>query len=103
MPDRWTDHWIDEAFRSVREDRAEDRAEAKEEHTEIKRRVEAVSDQCRHDHEAVMERLDSQDSARNAARIEARRAILAFAGVLLSAIIVAGGAIVVALLNGGPT
>lgn len=99
MTDRWTDHWLDEAFRNTREARAEDRAEAKAEHTEIKKRVEAVSDQCHDDHKAVIERLDAQDSARDAARLETRKAILTFAGMILVALIAAG----TALLTGGPT
>lgn len=102
MIDRWSDHSLDEAFRGIREDRTEDREEAKAEHTAIKQRVEAVSDQCRSEHAAVMARLVKQDEARDAARLESRKAILAFAGVLLAAIIAAGGAIVVALLAGGP-
>jgi ferric-dicitrate binding protein FerR (iron transport regulator) len=102
MSERWTDHSLDEAFRGVREDIKEDREEARDEHAEISRRVEAVSQQCRHEHAAVMTRLEKQDSARDAARLESRKAILAFAGVLLAAVIAAGGAIVVALLAGGP-
>lgn len=98
MTDRWTDYWLDETFRGIRDHRTEDRAETKEEHTEIKRRVEAVSDQCHSDHKAVIARLDAQDSARDAARLETRKAILAFAGVLLTALIAAG----VTLLAGGP-
>lgn len=97
MTDRWTDYWLDEAFNTLREDRKADCAEAKAEYIEIKRHIEGVSDQCRSDHKAVMDRFDSQDSARLAARIETRKAILAFAGVLLTALIAAG----VTLLAGG--
>ncbi len=91
MTDHWTGFALDEAFKGIREDIQEVRNETK-----------AVSDQCHRDHAAVMERLEKQDSARESARLESRKAIIAFAGVLLAAIIAAGGAIVVALLAGGP-
>jgi hypothetical protein len=91
VTDHWTSFALDEAFKGIREDVHEVRDEAK-----------AVSDKCHNDHKEVMARLDKQDSARDAARLETRKAILAFAGVLLGAIIAAGAAIVVALLAGGP-
>jgi hypothetical protein len=100
--ERWTDFGLDQAFATVREDVKDDREAAKDEHAEIRQRVEAVAVQCRAEHERVMARLVKQDEARDAARLESRKAILAFAGVLLAAIIAAGGAIVVALLAGGP-
>lgn len=92
MTDHWTGFALDEAFKGIREDVNEVRVETK-----------AVSSQCHNDHKAVMERLDKQDSARDTARLETRKAILAFAGVLLAAIIAAGGGIIIVLLNGGPT
>jgi hypothetical protein len=92
VTERWTEFALDQKFDTIREDIHEVRVETK-----------AVSDQCHHDHKAVMERLDKQDSARDMARLETRKAILAFAGVLLAAIIAAGGGIIIVLLNGGPT
>lgn len=103
MTDHWTGFALDQAFETIRKDVHEVRDEAKSERIDIKLRVEAVADQCRLNQEAVLARLDKQDSARDTARLETRKAILAFAGVLLTAIIAAGGAIVVALLAGGPT
>lgn len=100
--ERWSDHSLDEAFRVVREDIREDRDEAKAEHAEIRKRVDGVSAQCRADHEKVMARLVAQDEARDVARLETRKAIIAFAGVLIAAVIAAGGAIFIALATGGP-
>ncbi len=97
MTDHWTGFALDEAFKTIREDIYEVRDEAKSNRTELKQRIVAVSDQCHADHKAVIARLDSQDSARDAARLETRKAILAFAGVLLTALIAAG----VTLLAGG--
>jgi hypothetical protein len=91
VTDHWTGFALDEAFKTIREDVREVRDETK-----------AVSDQCRHDHEAVIARLDLQDSTRDNAKIESRKAILQLIGVILSAVIIAGGAILLALLNGGP-
>jgi hypothetical protein len=103
LSDHWTGFALDQAFEAIRDDIHEVRDEAKAERTELKQRIEAVADQCRLNQEAVMTRLEKQDFARDTARLETRKAILAFAGVLLTAIIAAGGAIVVALLAGGPT
>jgi hypothetical protein len=103
LSDHWTGFALDQAFEAIRSDIHEVRDEAKAERIEIRHRVEDVADQCRLNQEAVMTRLEKQDLARDTARLETRKAILAFAGVLLTAIIAAGSAIVVALLAGGPT
>lgn len=97
MTDHWTGFALDEAFKSIREDVREVRDEAKSSRTELKQRIEEVSNQSHNDHKAVIARLDAQDSARDAVRLETRKAVLAFAGVLLTALIAAG----VTLLVGG--
>lgn len=98
LSDHWTGFALDEAFKTIREDIYEVRDEAKSNRTELKQRIEEVSNQCHDDHKAVIARLDSQDSARDAARLETRKAIITFAGVLLAALIAAGAG----LLAGGP-
>lgn len=85
---RWSDERLDdrfdrtdEAIADVRSDIAENRRESRE------------------GRDAVLKRLDEQDTMRESARMEARKSNLQLVGVLLGALITTAGGVLIAVLT----